>query len=337
MNYQQKYLKYKEKYLQLKNQIGGDSELEKFKSSVVFRGLLSKTVPSFPDMTFLNPLSSQFSRVNDSLYAEITQKIKDNDPSISKEELLKNDNIKLFYNFMKKVTGYGYSENPSFEHYIGKGFLLLFNQLESGIVMKKSCSVHEFMTLEDISICNNPMLVHGSCSWPEFNKTISDINSNNDKIIELFDLIIAKISPDTDINIIIGSIIDEGSEQINILFLPKGGYMSMHYPDHSPKNYHSIDYHLTDIKTNPILSEVYTIDNTFPLNTNGTNKDVLDKILEITKSRKVNFYNKMCGTCFRSMYYLVHNATSNFTYTVNPEQKLSDVNDTADIRKCFKK
>lgn len=45
--------------------------------------------------------------------------------------------------------------------------------------------------------------------------------------------------------------------------------------------------------------------------------------------------NKMCGTCHRSLYYLVKNASKNFTYEVSPEQT-TNTSDTDDIKKCFK-
>ncbi len=147
-------------------------------------------------------------------------------------------------------------------------------------------------------------------------------------------MIFEKIDSDVNINIIVGSIINENIANINILFI--SGYIKEHYPSNRPINYHSIEYHLNYIKTNPTLKHIYTIKGEFPLNINGTNKDVLDKILELTDKTTVNFYNKMCGTCFRSMHYLVNNAVSNFTYTANPEQQLTDA-DTPDIRKCFKK
>jgi hypothetical protein len=85
-----------------------------------------------------------------------------------------------------------------------------------------------------------------------------------------------------------------------------------------------------------IVSDIYHVKVGFPLNTDGTNKLVLDKILEITKVSKIHLYNQMCGTCHRSLYYLVQNATENFTYTVNPEQGLGP-QDTEDIKRCFKK
>ncbi len=129
---------------------------------MVFRGIVAFE----PKLDFLNTLSIQLNKVSNSLFEEITQKIKDNDPSISKEELLKNPNINLFYDLMNKLIERGYSHNPSFERRIGKGFLLLFDQLNSVHVYKKSCYVSDFMTLSDISNCNNLGLVKGSCSWP---------------------------------------------------------------------------------------------------------------------------------------------------------------------------
>jgi hemerythrin superfamily protein len=335
MSYQQKYLKYKEKYIQLKKQIGGKSELEKIKElpAGIMTGL-------FRNAIFIGPIETPFKVIklhyNDNLlYEELITKIDNNEHSIAKEELIKNPFINKFVNFMNEIKESQKLDLEEINKLMGKGLILLCKQVGINFAnFIRHCSLDDFMSLDDVSMCSNGALVRGSCSFPAFIKSINNINVNNEKIIEFLDLVKSKLtSPDDKLEIVVGSIIPNGMGKINILFAP-----DTLLPDGvkaEPINYRNIEEHIADIKHNPEKS-IYTIRGTFPLNTSGTNKDVLDKILEITKTNNVDFVNKMCGSCFRSMYYLVKNATANFSYEVSPDQKLDPVGDTTDIRQCFK-
>jgi hypothetical protein len=85
-----------------------------------------------------------------------------------------------------------------------------------------------------------------------------------------------------------------------------------------------------------VLIGPYYIKVFFPLNIESSNKYVLDKIFQMTNKFKFIIINKICGSCFRSLYYLVQNSTKDrLTYQVNPGQGLSTVDDTYDIKSCW--
>ena len=88
---------------------------------------------------------------------------------------------------------------------MGKGLKLLCKQAGLNLVFRKTCSVEEYMTLDDISNCNNPTLVKGSLQEPAFFTNINNICINNDKIIKFLDLIIKKNIDNKKIIITLGS------------------------------------------------------------------------------------------------------------------------------------
>jgi hypothetical protein len=181
------------------------------------------------------------------------------------------------------------------------------------------------MTLDNPNqVCNNPTLVLGSCSEPGFFQNIHVINDNNDKIVEFFDLLAAANRDKKGLEIVLGSRrVNSDKSKICVTF--NEGDLGR-----------SLDFYIKQLQEEPRLSTEYHLTNRFPLNTDGTNKEVLDKILEMTKCFNVRIINKMCGSCHRSLYYLVQNAKGNFTYSVSPEQGLSVVTDTEQILTCFK-
>ena len=196
------------------------------------------------------------------------------------------------------------------------------------IKIKKHCTINEMMTSqENIDIICYPEdlnKVIGSCGEPSFINQQKVENEHNDKIIELFNYIIKLLPENSTIGICVGAvespIIDKNDINLNFNF---------------NADYMNIETILDNIKTNNKLKKNYYIKKYFPTNQFGSNKEVLDKILELTNKYKIYFTNKMCGSCFRSFWYLTKNAKQNFDYSVNPEQKLG-VMDTQEIRRCFK-
>lgn len=324
MNYLEKYLEYKKKYIDLKKQHGSGIHSDKIIEA------LNKINP----LIIKNMVN--LSRDKSSMAVKMLQKIFDknispflnkviDDPEklneSDKELLRNNNNMKEIINSMGRVF-----DNPGFKIEQNSPLVLLYYKLTNKVI-KRSCNVHDFMTIENPGkICNNPTLVQGSCSEPEFFKNINVINDNNDKIIKFLDYITKININKKPIYIILGSrnIDSKYKHNINITFDAARN-----------DNAHDIDYYLKLCEKNECNDiKYFHIDNKFPLNTAGSNINVLKKILEMTDSFQVNLINKMCGTCHRSLYYLVQNATQNFTYQVNPEQGTS-VADTIDIKNCF--
>ena len=311
--YKNKYIKYKKKYLELKKQFGGSTEFDNFKNNPRYKNiLLQLNRTSIPKVVIIPQIRSIFSSINDDkLLSELN--------SISLTEYIEhtktNDNIYLIYKIFNRIK-LTYDEASD----INPAFMKLLNKL--GII-QKSCTVDEFMTIDNPDkICNNPTLVRGSCSVPSFFNELDNENSNNDKIIELLNLIESKLPSGSTISIIVGATTESHSKPSNIkLYFGDGGF--------------NINEVLSEIRTKTLQNQ-YEIKNYFPTNIKGTNKNVLDKIIQLTDQYKIEFINKMCGSCFRSMYYLVKNTTKNFEYEVSPEQGLSSIADTSEIRRCFK-
>lgn len=74
----------------------------------------------------------------------------------------------------------------------------------------------------------------------------------------------------------------------------------------------------------------------FPLSTGINSNKVLDKIIELSKNKfKIKIINRICGSCFRSLRYLIAKS-DNIKYIVDPEQGLDKIMDSDEIRKCFR-
>ena len=321
MNYYEKYLKYKQKYNNLKKQYGSGRELQKIKSPL-FKACADKIFGSykmeinkFNYMTLIGNFKMLEKIFNN---AELEKELNE----LSHEELVelqKNEEIDKIERTYRKI-----GEETIFELPIINSALKKLVGIEK-IVAKKKCSENEFMTLDDPElICNNKTLVIGSCGYPAFFPNIHAINLNNDKIVEFLDLLMKTNTTEKKVNIILGSRNISEKKDICVTF------------DEDAQKGKNIDLFIKELKCG-VLKTNYHLLSKFPLNTDGSNKLVLDKILEMTEKFDVEITNKMCGTCHRSLYYLVQKGNDNFTYSVDPEQKINPDLDTEDILKCFKK
>ena len=328
MNYYEKYLKYKNKYLILKNQIGGNQELDK-----VNRFLKSFMLP-LNRKNIINSLVSILRRVNqEQLHEELT--------SIDAIEKKRDSGFLHLFNNLSpnedilKESIDLYTPTPE-TALIFENAKLLIEKL--GIFLetstKRLCSTEEFMnTVTDRTQCKNNNLVKGSCGDPSFFNELTNANSDNDKLLQIFNIIQQKLEPGKTIVIVVGESLSSTLGGDVTIYIEKSGYS--HYDGKVPT--HEIDSIISRMSQRTVINGVYNIRGSFPTNhIGGNNKEVLDKIIELTQNYKVEFINKMCGTCFRSMYYLVHNTTQNFTYEVSPAQTLNS-DDTPDIRRCFKR
>jgi hypothetical protein len=323
MDYQEKYLKYKEKYLNLKKQVGAGTELDKIKNNKYIEAMVKPAIAAL-DSTRPNSsiqiLNGPLKRIYDSdMLLEELKVLTDEE----KIELRENKNLKALHNFIAKAIDKNVI-NESTKKDLATGLLELVQLVDNyGIIIKKPCTVEEYMTLDNPGqICNNPTLVNGSCGYPSFFNNIHTINEDNEKIVEFLDLIKINNIDKKTVNITLGSRNIRPRSGINITF------------DESASG-EEIDKYIKELKERKI-SETYHLSATFPLNTDGSNKLVLDKVLEMTRDFEIFLSNKMCGSCFRSLYYLVQNANENFIYSVSPEQGLASA-DTDDIQKCFRK
>ena len=196
-----------------------------------------------------------------------------------------------------------------------------------------TCTVDKFMdaSFESKIKCINPQLVKGSCSYPGF---FNSFNANDDctSHINILNIIKDKLEKGKSIGIILGATKKfDAKYDINLYF--NICTASVETPECN--SYKETDVILTELLTDEPLKSNYRILNYFPLNTNSNHMDLLNLILELTNNYHIYLINKICGSCFRSFYYLTQHATKNFTYIVDPEQGLSS-DDTPDIRKCFK-
>lgn len=325
MDYYKKYLKYKRKYIAIKNQIG--------KGSLSALGRLSELLRTY------SPLNK------DKLISDIYRKIRLVNQQELKQELQNLDEIDMtqyvgFLNLKNKIgpnfNGQEISrqiiENckEAENDPVCENLKLIIKNL--GYSILSSCSTEEFMsTVNNSTQCTNNDDVEGSCGEPNFFNELTKANSYNDKLIQILNIIQAKLEPGKTIALIVGETLQHQKGDIT-LYMDKGEQGD--YSGRVPLK--NIDTIIRLMQTREDIKDVYNISCTFPTNQiGGNNKEVLDKIIELTETYNVKFINKMCGSCFRSMYYLVHNTTQNFTYEVSPAQGLT-VKDTYEIRKCFK-
>jgi hypothetical protein len=326
-NYKKLYFKYKIKYINLKKQIGSGTELDKIKTEKTIIPLFNffhnaikdkiKGIRANPEQ-IINTIRKQYN--DDELIRELN--LIDN---ISIDDINENPNLKqiekIFTNIFDSMTTV-----PTIDiNYLPNGIKLLLKKMNvDGFIEKRTCTVHEFMTKDGVEkICNNPTLVKGSCGEPAFFNELYNETRNNAKIIELLNLIESKYEQDTNIKIILGS----HEQSVNTT--------SFELYFNEITGYENINTVISKI-TNSSLIKPYYIETYFPTNIQGTNKMVLDKILEMTKKFKFKIINKICGSCFRSLYYLVQNSTNDrLKYEVNPLQGLSNQSDSSDIRTCW--
>jgi hypothetical protein len=339
MNYEKLYFKYKKKYINLKNQIGSGTELDKIKDDRRIKNDLERIYRLLGDsyfgsgpiiMSAINMLLENYNKnYNDKQLFKELQSI-----TISDDEISNNPNLSQIKNTFENLSDYINSHQSATINLPegSDGFKLLLKQMGiSQFIKRESCTVKKFMTEPDVEkFCNNPSLVLGSCGNPSFFQSLYNENSSNYKIIELLNLINEKNDDEQkNIRIILG--VRSHKEFLSY----NNNNIDLYFNEELPQS-DDIDIVLNKINSDKDLIGPYYIKTYFPTNIEKSNKDVLDKILEMTNKFKFTIINKICGSCFRSLYYLVQNSTNDrLTYEVNPLQGLSNQSDSSDIRTCW--
>ena len=222
-------------------------------------------------------------------------------------------------------------------------YKIKYNALRNTLVKQvggeqKMCKIDELMSNPNyIDECKNNNVVTGSCGDPAFksNALTSITDTQRDEYIHIFDGIIHKNSISDELNniqyldIILGATTNKVSD-----FKKEDTTLKLFI---SPNDTFSDSFIICkNILDNPLRNQTLYFNSFFPLNhISPNNLLVLNKILEINNKYniKVRITNRMCGTCHRSLYYLVKNGID---YKVNPEQDLDKKDDTEPIRYCFK-
>jgi hypothetical protein len=307
--YKNKYLKYKQKYLGLKNNlIGGNwDKLNKLDVLIFFN---KRTEYSYQ---FIG--SSSFKTICKRLEINITDLITD----LKKTDQPLPEFVTKFRTLISNNVPYSVAINNFISSDESSDVAELFKIIIEGISRK--CEVTDFMVTlnkDDIQKCSNKELVKGSCGEPAFFDNIESKENDNDTILLSYFKIIHKY-------------IKERNKSNLIIVLGADKYSEI-----TETTTNSVILYITP---NPkwikelVLSDKIYLNAFFPLAINTpTIKNILEEIININKICKVKIINKMCGTCFRSLYYLVRNKID---YEVNPDQGFTSA-DTAAIRSCFK-
>jgi hypothetical protein len=372
--YQNKYLKYKNKYLNLKKQIGGITDAEKrilYDTNSLYRKLMDlKTFPQKlyegikvftqrpklyesdfdnfvsdcenPEIfTLLNGLKN-----SSSFYPYVYKNV---EPNIMRSRELANQSKQLLYDYIV----------DRFNDIITTDNMQYFrNNVSVGFTVGTKCSIPEMMTMskDDLEKCRQIDLNHviGSCKEPGFidNNIDIDVDTKN-KWLEMLSIInrnIGTLNPSKKITIIIGAYFDKSyftnlpepstyidSESFTLFVNPK----SLRDPGASAEQRgtaRELSYNdfltckLELERSASLVNKQIYWKTYFPLSHNFENSLlVLNKLLEIKD--RLRIVNRMCGSCHRSLYYLVNNGVE---YIVEPEQGLSHA-DTEEITRCFRK
>jgi hypothetical protein len=204
-------------------------------------------------------------------------------------------------------------------------YLKLKNQLGGA----KFCNPEELMSNPNYEIeCINIGCANGSCSHPSFRDGLDDLTDEIcNKNITIFTLILEKNNIKY-LDIILGAI-----EQTHSDFDDLGNSLQLCItPINSFDDFDILKSKIENIDN--LGGNILTFNSEFPLNFQKRNcQKILDLLLRINDSIKVRITNRMCGTCHRSLYYLVQQGIN---YIVNPEQGLNNDLDTPEIIKCFK-
>lgn len=203
----------------------------------------------------------------------------------------------------------------------------------------KDCTIEELMnSLDDkLKDCNNLTRVQGSCSEPHFFKSNEDISMEiKEKWIKLLNLLENKIKLDKDIknlDFILGATTNFTSDFENNITNEKRDVQIYFDPINKNKYIEFGNIYKIIEEKDKIINEKFNILMEFPLSHNFPNSlEVLNKIISLKEIVNIRITNRICGSCFRSLYYLKKNGIN---YIVNPEQKLSDILDSREIRECF--
>jgi hypothetical protein len=324
MNYEQKYKKYKQKYFELKNNLfGGDTELDKLDFSYD-SNLLDSYIMIKIGSNIINtdPMNYLFKLMFKQKSIDIKKLIGELEKDIPQD--------KKFILLVNKLFSKLFDRNISPLVYINE---FIDDDLKSilTLILNKSkyrdCTVDDFMKFDKdrIEFCPNKKLVRGSCSVPGFfdKSSIDEYADINMK--KLFETVKTYMVDKSELKIVVGA-----TEDLEMKESVSNGLILYITPIIS---FIDINDAIKKLNNRTIINNSLKINTEFPL---GTSKpltiEILDIIINIKKSGKiVRLINKMCGSCFRSFYYLKNNG---IIYEVNPDQGLTN-DDTPQIRRCF--
>jgi hypothetical protein len=350
MNYKNKYVKYKKKYVNLKTQIGG---IDKPAQHKLFNTFFSITVPKI-----LLPYRTRESERNTK--QQILKAIKTAYNSLLFKATLEEDkkipNLTIEKN--KKHLAKYYQEifdrRIDFENELTKYKITREDLNKEKIDLniesysKKKCSEREFrLSKNPIEYCDNEAYRQflGECSEPgiissyKTKEFLSEEVSN--KLIELLSVIQTKFIDNYNkvtLGIHVGgssfcylSELSQSQYNFNIYFDPNTTSMitntnnlilvySMNFLDQIEMlicKIQSIDLNNTVNQTESLALKIG-----FPLHINNKfDKAFIVKIIEISQQIYINFINAMCSSIFQTFYLLKNSAhITNFSYIECPEQ-----------------
>jgi len=301
-NYKDKYLKYKNKYLKLK-MLGG--------------GKFSNALNSFikDKKTECGVLNYMFNKPSNNFKIEDHKNEMETILSMI-DELYVRMPLGVEIPFLKWIGKY--LENPEIIDYLKA---------------PKFCSLEELMTFKNPEReCSNVEGVYGGCGSPHFNAGNNDIDeSQKDKWITIIDIITEKFKNESSpkyLDLVLGA-----TRRYEPAFDNKDSFTLNINPTNI--EFDEYDSFIAKLKELPKMkNEILKFKGSFPLTHNYPKSlEILNKLIKIHHNGIiVRITNRMCGTCHRSLYYLVKNY---IFYEVAPEQGLG-VQDTPEIRKCFK-
>jgi hypothetical protein len=181
--------------------------------------------------------------------------------------------------------------------------------------------------------CTNFTRVSGSCDFPNFKGNNSDISeSQKTKWINIIDTITKKFEKESEpkyLDLVLGA-----TTSFKASFNDLDNSFILNICPIVCKDF-KYDIFIEMLNALPkIKGQMLKLDDYFPLSHNFPNsKLILDKLIHLHNNGViVRITNRMCGTCHRSLYYLVRHGIE---YIVEPEQGLG-VQDTEEIKRCFK-
>ncbi|AYV82499.1 MAG: hypothetical protein Hyperionvirus1_78 [Hyperionvirus sp.] len=324
MSYYQKYLKYKRKYqiAKLLHQKGGDT----------FTALMARTKEGIKGFPTNNAPLGYFVSTLDTANWNGTLDLTNNEHTDSlwdmgqflqeKVPTTKLDYVKTKIAAIPKNIKTDVGGNEILEAIFGEG-----------TVVRKTCSVDELMSFVPAklnNVCENLTKVSGSCGTPSYLDSIkSDISEGDQKsFLELFSAIRTKLGGIKPEKLILDiGATSEGAPAA-------GGNLVLRFIPGNPQA-EKIGAIIDQINTaDNLKGKTYWIDQFFPLdNTKERAATVINSIKDLMTVIPVVIYNRICGTCFRSFYYL---AKYGAEYSFQGAQG-KGVQDTDEILNCFVK
>jgi hypothetical protein len=351
-SYEQKYLKYKQKYLALKEQypfVQGDS----FKQKYV---VLKEQYPFVQGDSF----KQKYVALKEQMIGggKYFHQIKILKALLDKNQKIPDDLLKIFnysdFNLTEYKSELDIIRDKIFGKIVQKGLVQIdFEEYIKNYITKeeirdyfgiseyRECNIEELMTLPDYDTkCKNVTKVSGSCDDPSFlhnNNEISDIQKI--KYENIIDIITAKFKNESEpkyLDFVLGAVETKEDNTFNSNFNDRQNSFTLNINISLIPRFLNYDTFINELnKLSSLKNQKLYLNEPFPLSHNFPNsKHILDRIIYLHNSGlKVRITNRMCGTCHRSLYYLVKHGIE---YIVAPEQGVK-ITDTEEIQKCFKK